>query len=253
MAAWGFLLVLVLPKTIRWRRWLCFSLALFGILMRLPSTPSLVLVQSGHGLAVLVAGKEQTLLFDCGSASLDPGDLVDRGLLPTLRRHALAPPKQVILSHQDEDHVNALPALRQRLEFRECAIPEESRRMLRGFRPWTIEVLGVAASVQGVRNDGGHVINLFSRGRRAVVLGDQEGHSLRELTQRMAPGPIDVLIIPHHGLSTDGLEELLRHLKPREAWASCGAEDLPLPAAPLLDDLGIPLRTTLAGNLIWKP
>ncbi len=253
LTALGGLAFLVLPKRYAWRRGLCLLLALTSMVTRLPSSPSLVVVQSGHGLAVLIAGSQQTLLFDCGSASQAPRDLVDRALLPTLRQHSLAPPQHVLLSHGDEDHVNALPALRQRVNYREFAIPEESRRILHGFRPWTVEVLGVAASMQGVRNDGGHVLSLHARGRRAVVLGDQEGHSLRELKKRIAPGPIDVLVIPHHGLSTDGLAELLQHLKPREAWASCGAEDFPLPAAPLLQHMGIPLRTTLEGNLDWQP
>lgn len=253
LAALGGLAFLVLPQRYRRRRWPCLGLALASMVLRFPSSPSLVLVQSGHGLAVLIAGKEQTLLFDCGSASRAPRDLVDRALLPTLHRHSLVPPQHVLLSHPDEDHVNALPALSQRLDYREFAIPEESRRIHHGFRPWTVEVLGVAASVKGVSNDGGHVLSLHMRGRRVVVLGDQEGHSLRELTKRIAPGPIDVLVIPHHGLSTDGLAELLRHLQPQEAWASCGAEDLPLPAAPLLHHMGIPLRTTLEGNLLWKP
>jgi len=253
LAALGGLAFVALPKRHPWKRWLCLILAMVSMVLRLPNAASLVLLQSGHGLAVLVAGQEQTLLFDCGSASRSPRDLVDRALLPTLRRHSLAPPQHVLLSHPDEDHVNALPALRQRVDYREFGIPEESRRTLHGFRPWTVEVLGVAASVQGVRNDGGHVLSLHARGRRAVVLGDQEGHSLRELIKRIAPGPIDVLVIPHHGLSTDGLAELLRHLQPREAWASCGAEDFPLPAAPLLQHLGIPLRTTLEGNLLWQP
>lgn len=253
LAALGGLAFLALPKKMQWQRWLCLALALFSFLMRMPSSPSLVVVQSGHGLAVLIAGKEQTLLFDCGSASQAPREFVDRAFLPTLRRHSLAPPQHVLLSHPDEDHVNALPALRQRVDYHEFAIPEESRRTLHGFAPWTVEVLGVAASVQGVRNDGGHVLSLHAHGRRAVVLGDQEGHSLRELTKRIAPGPIDVLVIPHHGLSTNGLAELLQHLKPQEAWASCGAEDFPLPAAPLLAHMGIPLKTTLEGNLLWQP
>lgn len=245
------LAALALPRAKKAWRPLCFALGGLACCVRLPAQPGLVLLDSGHGLAVLVAGEHQSVLFDCGSASRKPRDLIDRELLPTLRRGPYAPPSRVVLSHQDDDHVNALAACQQRLPLFPVEVAANQRRAMSGLEPWTVEVLGIEGAAQQVRNNGGHVLSLHYRGRRIVVLGDQEGHSLRTLCRRLAPGPIDVLILPHHGLSTDGLFELLQHLKPREAWASCGEEDFPLPVAPLLDHLEIPLRTTLQGSLVW--
>jgi len=223
------------------------------VAIRLPSTPTLLLLDTGHGLAVVTVGREGSLLFDCGSAEWSPRQLIDRELLPLLGRHHAPAPERALASHQDKDHVNGFPFLAQRVPFRRLTINAGSGRHIPGLGPWHVDMLGVEGALRGVSNDGGAVLSLYCRGARVVVLGDQQGASLRDLCSRLAPGPIALLVLPHHGLSTDGLAELLQHLQPQLAWVSCGQEDLPLPAAPLLEAFGIPLQTTLQGSLVWQP
>jgi len=214
------------------------------------SRPGLAALRVGHGLAVVVAGERASLLFDLGSGELSPATLLDRRLLPFLAQHHWPLPHQGVASHGDHDHVNGFPLLARRsgLEFRTA--PPGSSRILPGLEPFQVRLWGCRAAGIGQSNAGGRVLEIRAPGFRAVLIGDQFGYSLRDLLGRLEPGPIDVLLLPHHGLTTDGLPELLDHLQPREAWASCGAGDLPLPAAPVLERRGIPLRTTLAGPLV---
>lgn len=230
--------------------------ALFTVPAPAPANSGLMLLPVAHGLGAVVHGAGGTLLYDLGSRGRDPADLLDRVALPELARQRWPAPRVAALSHADADHAAALELLAARGGLRrlEAGAGEELR--LEGFFPYSVRVLGTRAAVSGVRNAAGPVLELrrhAGRGppQRAVVLGDQFGYALRELRERLEPGPIALLVLPHHGLTTDGLGELLDHLRPQEAWASCGREDLPLPAAPLCERRGIPLATTADGPLHW--
>jgi ComEC/Rec2-related protein len=253
LAAAGLLGLLLLSGRLRPRARLGVALILPFLLLPRPTRPGILLVETGHGLAVVVAGHERSLLFDCGSRSLGAEELVDRRLLPGLRRGPFPIPDRLLLSHADDDHVNGLPLLRRRIPLAEVTVPPGGWRTLPDLAPWRVRVLGMQGERGEVRNDGGHALELMHGTRRAVLLGDQEGWSLRRLLEVTAPGPVDLLLLPHHGLSTAGLAELLLHLQPRETWVSCGAEDLPLPVTALADAMGIPLHTTLHGPRTWFP
>lgn len=224
--------------------------------LRAPAVPACLLLPTGHGLSVVVCGQAGTLLYDLGSRGQNPADLVDRVLLPELARRGWPAPRVGVLSHADADHAAGLRLFQDRDGLKMCDLRAGSELSLTGFFPYTVRVIGCRAAVSHVRNAAGPVLEIRSHtsmgpSRRAVVLGDQFGYALRELRSRLEPGPIDLLVLPHHGLTTDGLDELLDHLLPREAWAACGPEDLPLAAAPLCARRGILLRTTEQGALAW--
>ncbi|MDP6850102.1 MAG: hypothetical protein QF524_04090, partial [Planctomycetota bacterium] len=106
--------------------------------------------------------------------------------------------------------------------------------------------------MKGESNAGGRVLEITAPQQRMLVLGDQFGHDLRWLCQVLKPGPIDVLVLPHHGRTTDGLPELLDHLQPKAAWVSCSESKSDLEATPLLQSRGIPMSLTREGPLIWS-
>jgi len=215
--------------------------------------PGLLALPVGHGLAVVVAGTEHSLVFDLGSADLAPQMLVDRVLLPALGNHLWPLPATAVISHADSDHGNALPRLREFEPALRTVRLDAGERWLPDFAPWAVRLLACRPAARDASNAGGLVLELRLGAFRAVLLGDQFGFALRELRDRLDPGPIDLLLLPHHGLTTDGLHELLVHLRPRAAWASCGAGDLPLAAAPVLRRAGVPLRETRTGALQWPP
>lgn len=217
-----------------------------------PHSAGLSVLPVGHGLAVVISGDKRSLSFDLGSGERAPRDLVERILFPELLQHRWRVPDRLVLSHGDRDHVNGVPFLQQRLHVEEIKVPPLTSRVLSAMEPWKITVYGCQGAKLDVSNDAGHILDLELNGFRAVLLGDQSGYALHRLTQHLPPGPIDLLLVPHHGLTTDGFAKLLQHLEPKRAWSSSGPKNFPLPVTPLLDHFGIPLETTLHGALHWS-
>ena len=192
--------------------------------LRAPAPAALLALPVGHGLAVVVGSGTQTLLFDLGSADLTPERLVLGRLLPELHRHGWPLPRRVVLSHADDDHGNGVATLAGFGCLALPWIPDGATRVLADCGPWRITLLGLAPELRGAPNAEGQALEVETAGFRAVLLGDAWGHALLDLTRRLRPGPIDLLLLPHHGRTTDGVAELLLHLRPRRAWIAC-AED----------------------------
>ena len=119
--------------------------------------------------------------------------------------------------------------------------------------PFQARLWNCPMRIEGESNAGGCVLELIGPSGRVLVIGDQFGRDLRWLCTVLEPGPIEVLVLPHHGRTTAGLPELLNHLRPREAWASCSEREADLAATPLLRKRNIPLRLTSEENLKWPP
>lgn len=92
--------------------------------------------------------------------------------------------------------------------------------------PGRLEVRGDAAelrlallrgSAQG-GNEGSRALELAWHGQRLLLLGDAEETGLTNLA--VAPGPLRLLLAPHHGSQAGGLRELLERTPPREVWIS---------------------------------
>ncbi|KAA3608169.1 MAG: ComEC/Rec2 family competence protein [Planctomycetota bacterium] len=238
----------------RRRRWMGWGLA--GILLLL-ATPGrqgagVLALPVGHGLAVLIGGENEVFAFDAGSSDLKPHYLMDRVFAPELRRRQWRWPKRIAFSHADSDHGNAFPALHSRKAMEVMKVHPGEEIWIQGLAPWKLRLLGCRAEALDHSNAGGQVLELFGKdGWRGIFLGDQFGFSLRDLRLRLGPGPVDLLLLPHHGRTTDGLPELLDHLQPRRAWVSCGIGDFPLPVLPLLQRRGIPTQATLL-NPLWQ-
>ncbi len=224
------------------------------LLVHYPHQPGLLALPVGHGLGIVVCGAERTLLYDLGSRRTRPQAVVDRILFPELLRRRWPAPDRCVQSHADADHAAGLELLRRRGLLREVRVGAGEEILLDGLAPFRVRVIGCRAAVAQVRNAAGPVLEVRAARAeggefRAVLLGDQFGYALRELRARLDPGPVDLLLLPHHGLTTDGCLELLDHLRPREAWVSCDTANLPVPIAAACAGRGIPLRTTVAGAL----
>lgn len=214
--------------------------------------PGLAVLPVDHGLVAIISGQKHSLLFDLGSSDLSPHRLVDKLLLPELAKLRWPLPDKIVLSHADSDHCNAVGFFQSRYSLKELHCKAGETRTYDQFAPWKIRLIGCVAPAPNQRNAGGHVLDLQLGEFRALLLGDQFGYSLSELRKRLPNERYDLLLVPHHGLTTLGLGELLNHIQPKRAWASCGPKDLPLEVAPLLEQYRIPLKASLQKPLFWS-
>ncbi len=208
-----------------------------------PAPPGVVAIPMGHGAALVLGGPQHTTLFDFGTLAPEPA-LAAKRLYPALHQLGWPVPAWGMASHPDADHQGGLgPFLR----------PDRIPPVAGGFQVHPLPELelwlhGLHPTLEQ-SNSGGVLAEIRAPSFRAILPGDGEGADLRQLRQSLAPGPVDLLLLPHHGRSTDGLAELLHHLQPDQVWLSCGWQPARPPALDILEQTSLPWTTTRRGLL----
>lgn len=222
-----------------------------------PQGLEIVACDVGHGTAVAVrAPGRPIVVFDGGSR--DRGGVATRALGPLLRGWD-ASRVVFVLSHDHKDHAGALPWLSQRWKpllwlgsSMDSAIGGQSSIAARrlDLEPGTARLVlggdlelevGRGGSSKG--NEGSRHLRIRWLGREVLLLGDAVEDGLAEcLEHGTLDGPVDLLLLPHHGGASPHLGELLEKTRPALAWASCSR---PPAGATVTARAGVPLRTTL--------
>lgn len=251
----GVLLGVVAGLALLSLRWRTGSLpgrlaALGGALLLLPWSPApagleVHALDVGHGTCVVLRGPGLGgLVFDAGSR--DRPYVAREALAPLLAHWEVARPVGV-LSHDHRDHRNALEWLLERTPPRIWmgALPARMRERLPhdcvriDTEPGGIALdledgprLLLARGVAGRGNEGSRWLRVVWRGRSVLLGGDAEAEGLdAALGAGLLEGPVEVLLLPHHGSDTPWLGALLDSARPRRAWVSSGG--LPAVAAEL--------------------
>lgn len=202
------------------------------------SGPEVEVLAVDHGLAVIIhdgcSGKVR--LYDCGRLR-DP-KIGRRVIAPALWSRGLGHIDEVVLSHADSDHYNALPDLLDRLRIGAIRLPPDfggpekpaaaavldlarSRgvpvRTIAAGEPWgeppaspgraaAVDTLAIAVEhpprdwlTGAPDNDRSLVLSLAHRDRRLLLTGDLDGAGLAEVLARPAPAGLDAMLAPHHG------------------------------------------------------
>lgn len=226
-----------------------------------PSVPRLALFDVGSGDAILVQGREASLLIDAGAAV--PGRF-DRGastVVPALRALGVRGLDVLVATHADQDHRGGLPAVLRALPVGAVWIPFGSAPDP-GFG-----ALHAAASERGVpvveraagrpaveigdlrveilwppralarapRNERSLALRIEVASRRLLLLGDLGAAEARLLEAQPGLGA-DVLVLPHHGSQGSSSAALLAAVSPQIALLS----------APCPPRRGLPHRAALA-------
>lgn len=230
-----------------------------------------VVLDVGQGSATLLRQGGATILVDAGPPG---GRVVDR-----LAEQGVTRLDALVLSHAAADHTGGAPAVATRLrpsllvdgrsghEDAPTAIAAATVRASGGrvvaaraglriaagplraevrWPPWRPE----AAPEGEDPNDRAVVLRATVGGVRTLVPSDREGAPLRAA----AGGPVDLLVLPHHGSADDDVPRLLEALRPRAAIAQVGADNgYGHPAPPTvgaLRDARVPLwRTDRQGSV----
>ncbi|MEM8710338.1 MAG: ComEC/Rec2 family competence protein [Planctomycetota bacterium] len=246
-----------------------------------PSSLRAFVLDVGSGSATVVqAPGEPTWIMDAGSR--DRAGVAQSAVAPLLR-HLDVGRVNVWLSHADADHAGALPWLSQRWPvsvwlgpdppagraFRPVELARRARQTIRpsaGRHLVTAagRALRIASIQSGDRqgNESSSMLDVRWRLRpeelehRLLLTGDAEGHGLATMLdggtlgeQWLPKGPVDALLLPHHGSPSRHLGWLLDRLLPVEAWVSGSS---PPPDAAEITRRGIRLRSTAShGPLTW--
>ncbi|MFT7167306.1 MAG: competence protein ComEC [Paracoccaceae bacterium] len=238
----------------------------------------------GNGTAVIVrAPGEPTWIVDAGSR--DRVGVARSGVAPLLRSLDVGR-LRFSLSHDDSDHAQALPWILRRWGSDLWVGPRPTLKEARGIdadpldgvrrialRPGSQRVTERAAALQILavhggdfdRNESSSMLDVrwtapgtgTRPSYRVILSGDAEGHGLSAMLHAsdpspaaLEPGPVDALLLPHHGSATTHLGWLLDHLQPREVWVS--GSDPPVQREEL-ERRGLVVRSTAEiGAFSWK-
>lgn len=228
----------------------------------------------GDGVVVLGVGQGSATLLRHGGATM----LVDAGppegrVLDRLAAQGVERIDVLVLSHAARDHTGGAPAVARRLRPRLLVDGTDGHDdPATAVAADTVRAQGgqVVAARRGMRirsgslradvrwppprrtrplpgedpNDRATVIRATIGGLRVLVPSDLEGPELRH----GAGGPVDLLVLPHHGSADDDVPALLRALRPGLVVAQVGDGNRyghPAPSTvAAVRDAGVPLRRT---------
>jgi competence protein ComEC len=191
----------------------------------------LVVLDVGHGLAVIVETREHRLLFDAGPTFRSGYDSGADVVVPALGATSSLGLDRLIVSHGDNDHAGGAPAVA--AAFPHAALlrgPDHAAAggvaCVRGQR-WEWDGVGFAIlhpppGLAGSANDTSCVLKIVAAGGTALVTGDIETRAERRLLVERAELAADIVVVPHHGSATSSTAPFVAAVGARHAIVSAG-------------------------------
>jgi competence protein ComEC len=210
--------------------WLAL-LPLFVPALRLPEggTARAVVLDVGHGLAVLVETRYHRLLFDAGPVSRSGFDAGAEVVVPALNSAGRRGLDRLVVSHADSDHaggaaavVAAFPGVDVQKGPDATALPG---RLCELGQQWEWDgvrfaILHPSADFAARGNDSSCVLAVTAGAATLLMTGDVERLGERALlTQPMAA---DVVVVPHHGSATSSSPAFVAAVGAKVAVVSAG-------------------------------
>ena len=240
--------LLVLPLPWAWR--LSGLPLLSGLLWPVVPHPppgrfELLAADVGQGTAVLVRTRQHLLLYDTGPRWGAGADAGQRVLLPLMRGLGWQPLDQLMLSHQDLDHVGGAaavlrqlrpPLLRSSLPPGHALLQGQAHTPCERGQRWDWDGVGfevlhpgppgptppptLAASRPNHRSCVLRITD--AQGHSALLTGDVEAPDEAQMLAQGQVLPSEVLLLPHHGSRTSSTPAFLDAVAPRLALAQAG-------------------------------
>ena len=222
------------------------------------AAPSVLVMDVGHGAAVLADSGEARVLLDAGGRG---ARVAEAAVLPARRARGALSLDGLFLSHEDADHYSAAVEILESLPVGVVVVNDEFGITGRGravfeaaaragvpvvraaagdvFRWKGLAVRVLHPPAGGWRspsdNDGSLVLRVEMEGLSALLTGDLEDAGLRRLLLSGADLRADLLLLPHHGSpGTEGVDALAAATGARILAASAG------PSSPVRGPVGSP-------------
>jgi competence protein ComEC len=211
-------------------RWLG-AICLLPFLLYKPLVPALgevwfSLLDVGQGLSAVIQTKNHFVVVDAGAhlgGNFDMGESVVAPFLHTLGAQKI---DMLVISHRDNDHSGGANAIMQ--QFPVLTIKTSSPELFSTLnvsyclqnQKWTwdnvdFEFLSPSTELLGLDNDSSCVLKVATREHQILLPGDIEKLAEKNLlsTERDKMHA-DILIAPHHGSKTSGLDEFINAVRP---------------------------------------
>jgi competence protein ComEC len=210
--------------------WLAL-LPLFVPMLGLPEhgAARAVVLDVGHGLAVIVETRTHRLLFDAGPTTRSGFDTGSEVVLPALAASGRRDLDLVIVSHADNDHAGGAPAVVAAFPAADVLVgpdvvaPAGSRCERGQAWQWDgvrFELLHPSGETVARGNDSSCVLKVTARGGSLLVTGDIERRGESELVGQALSA--DVVIVPHHGSATSSSPSFVAAVGATHAIVSAG-------------------------------
>ena len=217
------------PLPARRLAWLALLPLCFPSVSRLPrGAVRVVMLDVGHGLAVLIETREHRLLFDAGPRFPSGFDSGERIALPALSDSGRRALDRLIVSHADNDHSGGAAAILRALPDVVALVGPDvttvpGRRCERGQR-WiwndvTFTILHPPGDFRVRGNDSSCVLRVAAHDKSVLIAADIEARGERAL--RAVPDlAAEVVIVPHHGSASSSSADFVAATRPRWALVS---------------------------------
>jgi competence protein ComEC len=187
----------------------------------------------GQGLAAVVETRSHVLVYDAGPAFRSGSDAGGMAVVPYLRHRGLRRVDVLVASHDDLDHaggagsVAELVAVERRVASGAALDPlGPVERCRRGVRwTWdgvTFEWLHPGDEPLPNDNDRSCVLRVQAGQHTVLLTGDVERQAEAEIVATGALGPVDVLLVPHHGSRTSSTAAFVDATRARWALVPSG-------------------------------
>lgn len=196
-------------------------------------------VDVGQGQSILLLSDSTAAAVDCGGA--DAGNALAGAMDDVLESRL----DLLVLTHYDEDHINGLERLFDRVQVTELVLPdvkddsagrERVERLAKAhgipttpLREKQSRTLGRMTlhlfPPVGERSDNDACLTVLAEKEDFSVLitGDLSAEGERALLEREKLGAVDVLVAGHHGSRGSTCAAFLERIRPKTVILSCGA------------------------------
>jgi len=187
----------------------------------------------GQGLAAVIETRDHVLVFDAGPSFRSGGDAGAIAVEPYLRHRGRRRIDMLVASHDDLDHAGGAATLASRMPIERLT---GSGRVLTGLGPvercqrgqrWRWDGVGFEWLHPGIDpppgdNEASCVLLVSVGPHRVLLTGDIERQAEAQILLQDGLGPVDVLVVPHHGSRTSSSQAFVTATRPRWALAPVG-------------------------------
>ena len=187
----------------------------------------------GQGLAVVLRAGEHAVLFDTGPSFRSGSSTADIVVIPFLKSRGIGKLDTLIVSHADQDHAGGVQALASQFEIGRTLVGETVSGTRLQQLPCSTASSWTAAGVRfqflhprpdaaWEGNNASCVLEVAIGDHRILLTGDIETPVEATLVENSLIGPVNTVIVPHHGSRTSSSPDFVKALSPELAIVSAG-------------------------------